>query len=259
MSLSAHDGRFGLGATAAKSKRPISTGWPRTACGSRNSTIRPVAGRRRRGPVDRLLRPAGAPRHGSRRGAAVDGASGRIGRRCCRGCLSPLGYRCYHSGKWHVDGMPLAGGFDHSLLPAGTRDAIFNPKAHSPRTTRSSRRSSREPGYYATIAIADHAVRVLQEHAAKYAGRPFFHYLAFTVPDFPLHALPEDIARYREKYRVGWDVILRRRWSAIRKLGPGRGRPVGGRAADRPSLRLPRRAETLGSGEVNRPAAMERI
>ena len=28
--------------------------------------------------------------------------------------LKVAGYRSYHSGKWHIDGMPLANGFDRS-------------------------------------------------------------------------------------------------------------------------------------------------
>ena len=51
-------------------------------------------------------------------------------------------------------------------------------------------------GFYSSIAIADHAINCLKEHAEKYSGRPFFHYLAFTVPHFPLHRFgtPEETA-----------------------------------------------------------------
>ena len=49
--------------------------------------------------------------------------------------------------------------------------------------------------------------QVLAEHAAKYADQPFFQYVAFISPHFPLHALPEDIARYRDKYLAGWDQM----------------------------------------------------
>src|SRR5579884_505336 len=43
--------------------------------------------------------------------------------------LKPLGYRTYHSGKWHVDGKVLAGGFDHSYW-LNDYDHNFNPRNH---------------------------------------------------------------------------------------------------------------------------------
>ena len=43
--------------------------------------------------------------------------------------LKPLGYRSYHSGKWHVDGMPLAGGFDRSYYVQDT-GRLFRPRVH---------------------------------------------------------------------------------------------------------------------------------
>ena len=76
-----------------------------------------------------------------------------------------------------------------------------------------------ESGYYATIATVDHAIDCLQEHADKYADRPFFHYVAFIAPHFPLHALPEDIARYRDKYLDGWDAMRERRFARQQEMG----------------------------------------
>src|SRR4051812_7900719 len=107
--------------------------------------------------------------------------------------LKPLGYRCYHSGKWHLTGAPKAvrdAGFDHSYK-IDDHARYFAPQAHSeddrrlPPVTPGS-------GYYATTAIADHAIRCLKEHSEQHADKPFFQYLAFTSPHFPLHALPED-------------------------------------------------------------------
>jgi arylsulfatase len=165
--------------------------------------------------------------------------------------LKPLGYASYHSGKWHVDGMPIEGGFDRSYL---LEDAgrYFNPKAHF---EDDKKLPPVEPGsgYYATTAIADHAIRCLKEHRERYGDRPFFHYLAFTAPHFPLHAPPEDIARYRERYREGWDSIRARRWERIRALGIAGGelspveREVG------PPYHHPEALKTLGAAEVNRP------
>ena len=134
--------------------------------------------------------------------------------------LGPLGYRSYHSGKWHLRGAPRAvadGGFDRSYLVAD-QDRFFSPKRTSlddeplPPVEEGS-------GYYATTVIADYAVKFLREHAEQHGGRPFFLYLAFTSPHFPLHALQEDVDRYRDRYRVGWDVVRRRRFERLREAG----------------------------------------
>ena len=165
--------------------------------------------------------------------------------------LKPLGYRNYHSGKWHIDGPVLDGGFDRSLdmrnqgnffTAAGNRidDKPITPAAD-------------ESGYYATIAVVDHAIDCLKEHATKHADRPFFHYVAFIAPHFPLHALPEDIARYRDKYLDGWDVMRKRRFARQQDLGllnttlsqlePDVGPPYD----------FPDALKKLGPGEINRP------
>src|SRR5947209_4866271 len=84
--------------------------------------------------------------------------------------LRPRGYRSYHSGKWHLDGRPLANGFDRSYL-LQDQGRYFNPRVHSEDDRRL---PAVKPGsgYYATTAIADHAIKCLREHAEKYPGRP---------------------------------------------------------------------------------------
>ena len=111
--------------------------------------------------------------------------------------LKPAGYRSYHSGKWHIDGKVLPTGFDRSLNMQNQGN-FFTARGNTiddvPVTP-----PADEKGYYATTATADHAIECLKDHAANHAGRPFFHYVAFIAPHFPLHALPEDIAKYRDK------------------------------------------------------------
>lgn len=165
--------------------------------------------------------------------------------------LRPHGYRSYHSGKWHVDGKVLDGGFDRSL-DMRNQGNYFTAKGNSIDDVPVNPAPD-EAGYYATIAIVDHAIRCLQEHADKYAGRPFFHYVPFIAPHFPLHALPEDIARYRDKYLEGWDVLRERRFArqqemgllktTLSKLEPDVG----------PPYHFPEALEKLGPGEINRP------
>jgi arylsulfatase A-like enzyme len=131
--------------------------------------------------------------------------------------LREHGYRNYHSGKWHIDGQPLQNGFDHSYR-IDDQDRHFSPKQHwlddMPQPD-----VNRNEGYYGTVAIADHAIKTLKQHATDHAGKPFFHYVAWTTPHFPLMALPEDIARYKGKYAAGWDALRVERHKRMRELG----------------------------------------
>jgi arylsulfatase A-like enzyme len=134
--------------------------------------------------------------------------------------LKPQGYRCYHSGKWHLMGAPKAiadGGFDRSYLQHDG-DRHFSPRQHE---LDDRKLDPVRPGtdYYDSRGIAQYAVDFLKEHAEQYRDVPFYCYLAFLSPHFPLQALPEDIARYRDRYLEGWDVVRKRRWERMRKMG----------------------------------------
>lgn len=141
--------------------------------------------------------------------------------------LRPLGYRNYMSGKWHVseyrENWPLQRGFDryfglisgassyYELLDEGDRVRImlrenepFVPAGED---------------FYLTDAIADYAVECLQEHHADFSGRPFFLYLAFTAPHWPLHAPEEVVAKYDGYYRIGWDSLRQERYRRQQELG----------------------------------------
>jgi arylsulfatase A-like enzyme len=165
--------------------------------------------------------------------------------------IKPAGYRCYHSGKWHIDGKVLDGGFDRSLnvinqgnyfSAAGN---LIDDKPLKP--------AADEAAYYATIAIADHAIACLKDHAANHPNQPFFHYVAFIAPHFPLHALPQDIAKYRDKYPAGWEAMREARFERQKELGivnttlSTLERNVG------PPYAFPDALKRLGPGEVNRP------
>jgi arylsulfatase len=165
--------------------------------------------------------------------------------------LKPLGFRSYHSGKWHLDGRPLENGFDRSYdLVDYTR--LFRPQnqLEDDQPVPSVQPGS---GYYATTAIADHAVKCLKDHAENFSDRPFFHYVCFTAPHFPLQAPAEDIARYRDSYLGGWDIMRNARWRNLKSLGlihcplSTLERDVG------PPYHFPDALAKLGPGEVNRP------
>ncbi len=131
--------------------------------------------------------------------------------------LREAGYRNYHSGKWHMDGDRLPAGFDRSYS-LEDHNRFFSPENHYLDDVKLPP-VKRDSGYYSTIHIADHAIQCLKEHAEKHADRPFFEYLAFTAPHFPLHALPEDIAIYRDRYLAGWDKIRDERFARLREMG----------------------------------------
>lgn len=165
--------------------------------------------------------------------------------------LRAAGYRNYHSGKWHIDGPVLATGFDRSLS-VNNHGNYFSAKGNrlddQPVVP-----AADESGYYVTAAIADHAIACLRDHAQQYPDRPFFHYLAFIAPHFPLHAPAEDIARYRDRYVGGWERLRQERYGrqqAMRLVPPGLSElePEVG-----PPYDFPAALAKLGPAEVNRP------
>ncbi len=131
--------------------------------------------------------------------------------------IRPAGYRSYHSGKWHVDGPILGAGFERSY-EVGDADRYFGPRFHN-LDDHPQPQPGPEAGYYSTRAIADRAIEWLSEHGDKHRGEPFFLYLAFMSPHFPVQALPEDIARYRGRYAAGWDALRQERLKRQRSLG----------------------------------------
>jgi len=167
--------------------------------------------------------------------------------------LKPLGYRAYHSGKWHVDGKVLAGGFDRSYA-LEDHNRLFTPQFHT-RDDEPLEPAKAEAKYYATTAISEHAIECLQDHQANHRERPFFSYVAFTAPHFPLHALQEDIDRYRRTYLAGWDEMQAARGRRLIELGLINHAPAAMEPDVGPPYAFPDVLEKVGSGEVNRPVA----
>ena len=141
--------------------------------------------------------------------------------------LRTAGYRTYMSGKWHVGDLPEhwphSRGFDRyfGLISGATS---FFELLREPGRSRQMVREDRlwEPtdvGFYATDAYNDYAAERIREHRRDYPDRPFFLYVAHTAPHFPLHALPEDIARYEGTYTAGWDDVRAERYHRMRRLG----------------------------------------
>jgi len=131
--------------------------------------------------------------------------------------LKPLGYRTYHSGKWHMRFATGPGGvgFDHSYTMLD-EFRFFTQNRHE---------LDGQPlpkpgeGYYSTTAISDYAVRFLKEHAQEHSQDPFFLFLAPHAPHFPLQAPAEDIAKYKDRFAEGWDVARERKHARLRRMG----------------------------------------
>ena len=176
--------------------------------------------------------------------------------------LKPLGYSSYHSGKWHIDRTPEEGGFERSW--GGHRvgcdwDRFFDSGRWEEDGIKAPVKAGED--YYSTIAIADHAIQCLKLHKKEYGDKPFFQYIAFYSPHFPLHALRKDIDSYRDAYIEGWDVMRRRRWKRMREMGI-----VNCALSQRDTDTIPRwnlrpedLAERIGPGEAARAVAWETL
>lgn len=148
--------------------------------------------------------------------------------------LGAGGYRTLLSGKWHLgltpEQDPHARGFERSfaLLQGGHNhygtdiDADADPATRGVATYREDGKPvARLPqDFYSSDYFATRLIDFLGERPAKgKGGRPFFAYLAFTAPHWPLQAPPEDIARYKGRYDEGFDVLRERRLARQRELG----------------------------------------
>lgn len=142
------------------------------------------------------------------------------------------GYQTGMSGKWHngkTEGtIPFDRGFDEAY---GLWDGccnFFNPKIPDPEFKGGRVRpfghndqllefDDFPDDYFTTDAFTDHAIETIKRFSAT--GKPFFHYLPYTAPHYPLHAKPEDIAKYKGKYAEGWDVLRQKRLARQKELG----------------------------------------
>lgn len=132
------------------------------------------------------------------------------------------GYATYMTGKWHLaksmksDGdksnWPLQRGFERYFGTLNGSGSYFDPG------TLISNNTFIAPGkdFYYTNAIADTTVKFINENPK---GKPFFFYVAFTAAHWPLHAPEKDIAKYKGKYDMGWDVVRKNRFEKLKRLG----------------------------------------
>ena len=122
-------------------------------------------------------------------------------------------------GKWHVGEerphWPVDRGFEHYFGLIEGADNYFRPQRKM--ALENQLWKPDKPGFYMTDAFTDHAVELIDQYGRK--PDPYFLYLAYTAPHWPLHAWPQDIAKYRGKYRKGWDELRRERHARQLKEG----------------------------------------
>jgi len=141
--------------------------------------------------------------------------------------LKTTGYYTAASGKWHVGEMrphwPTDRGFDNYYgLISGAANYFDITRGKAEGIKRyfaidSTEYLPAEEGFYMTDAITENAVKFLQK-AAK-LDQPFFLYLPYTAPHWPLHAKQEDIDKYRGKFMEGWDVLRKERYDRMIAMG----------------------------------------
>jgi arylsulfatase len=146
--------------------------------------------------------------------------------------LRDAGYRTLASGKHHGTENLYDRGFDHYY---GLRDGccnFWNPGVQRPGEADPGRKRARywcidektyypytpeDPNFYATDAFTDYALSWLDEPETK--NKPFFLYLSYNAPHYPLHAWPEDIAKYKGVFDGGYHAIQKNRYKKQVKMG----------------------------------------
>jgi arylsulfatase A-like enzyme len=143
--------------------------------------------------------------------------------------LKQAGYNTLLSGKWHVGNdstaWPNQRGFDkfYGVIGGGANyfDAGPLPLGSAPYPVvlveNNQRLHPKPNSYYFTDEITSHAIQYIDE--AGKTDKPFFLYLAYNAPHWPLQALPEDIARYKGRYDIGWDSLRTERLKKQQSLG----------------------------------------
>ena len=140
--------------------------------------------------------------------------------------LSAGGYRTLMSGKWHLgvapEQDPSARGFQHSFtLLQGAGNHFGADLSTDPRTGATYREdgktlTSLPANHYSSDTFASKLIGQLKDSRDK---RPFFAYLTFTAPHWPLQAPAETIAKYKGRYDAGYDVLRAERYKKQVALG----------------------------------------
>ena len=131
--------------------------------------------------------------------------------------MKRTGYSTIMTGKWHLTSNPVQKGFDRYFGHLSGSTNFFT----GDKTFRLNEQPFQVPkkGFYTTDANTDYAIRFLREANTKTPDKPFFLYIGYTAPHYPLQAWPEDIEKYRGKFLEGWDKLREKRYQRLLKLG----------------------------------------
>ncbi|MCF0055417.1 arylsulfatase [Dyadobacter sp. CY356] len=159
--------------------------------------------------------------------------------------LKDAGYSTLMSGKWHVGDdstsqWPRKRGFDHFYGNIGGASDYYVIK-NLPKKQRSFFVKDDkvvdpedEDNFYYTDEIAKNAIGFLKDQLQE--QKPFFLYLAFTSPHWPLQAWPKDIKKYEGKYDIGWDSLRILRFKRQQELNIlGKGQKISIKNSDLPA------------------------
>jgi len=155
-----------------------------------------------------------------------DGYPGNLAEDCATVAevLKDAGYSTYLSGKWHLavdmdrpnSAWPTRRGFDRFFGTLEGAGSFYQPRTLV-RGEQSIEDEAAADGWFYTDAISDSAVEFLREHEADRAEEPFFMFLSYTAPHWPLHADDEDIAKYAHRFDEGWDRLREQRLERLVK------------------------------------------
>lgn len=128
--------------------------------------------------------------------------------------LGEHGYETMMVGKWHVGNlnnevMPWTKGFDR-YFGRPTRADYWDP---SDLILDGEPFTWPEDDFFMTEALGEYASRFISEHKQQDNDQPFFMYMAFNAPHWPLHAKEDDIEKYRGKFMIGWDELRKKRFN----------------------------------------------
>ena len=141
--------------------------------------------------------------------------------------LKANGYSTYLSGKWHItpyddspegiknpdkSNWPRQRGFDKFFGMISGAGSFFDPRS----LAIDNEYIPPDENFYFTDKVTDYAIEFIDQNKKT---DPFFMYVAYTAPHWPLHALPEDIIRYKGKYNTGWDKIRQERIDRMKVMG----------------------------------------
>lgn len=138
--------------------------------------------------------------------------------------LKDAGYRTLMTGKWHVGYTdqkmwPLQRGFDkfYGILSGAAN--LFKPEYPRGITLDNDTISISDPHYYTTDAFTDEAIKFIADTEDEKKPRPFFLYLAYNAPHWPIQAPQDVIDKYKGKYSGGWQKLREKRYARMKDIG----------------------------------------